>query len=122
MLAVDAVSGELVGLAGIVVWNRDKVITTHHSKRPLAEKESHKWLEGIQRAGEVLAKASRITIGSDRENNLYEEFACRPQNVHVLIRASANRNLANGEKLFDQAAKRSFVGKQRHSPRQVASR
>ena len=103
VLAVDAASGELVGLADIAVWNRDKPITTHHSKRPLAQKESQKWLNGARRAGEVLSKASRITIVSDRESDLYEDFACRPQNVYVLIRASANRNLANGERLFDHA-------------------
>ena len=104
VLAVDATSGELVGLADIAVWNRDKPITTHHSQRPLAQKESQKWLKGAQRAGEVLAKASRITVVSDRESDLYEDFACRPQNVHVLIRANANRNLANGQKLFGHAA------------------
>jgi hypothetical protein len=111
VLAIDATSGELVGLADIAVWNRDKVITTHHAKRPLTEKESQKWLNGAQRAGEVLAKASRITVVSDRESDLYEDFACRPQNVHVLIRASANRNLADGAKLFDHAARLTEAGR-----------
>lgn len=111
VLAVDAASGELVGLADIAVWNRDKLITTHHSKRPLAEKESQKWLNGARRAGEVLSKASRITVVSDRESDLYEDFACRPQNVHVLIRASSNRNLANGEKLFAHAAALAEAGR-----------
>lgn len=111
VLAVDAASGELVGLADIAVWNRDKPITTHHSKRPLAEKESQKWLNGARRAGEVLAKASRITVVSDRESDLYEDFACRPQNVHVLIRANANRNLANNGKLFDHAATLAEAGR-----------
>jgi len=41
---------------------------------------------------------------SDRESDLYDDFACRPQNAHVLIRANANRNLATGGKLFDHAA------------------
>jgi hypothetical protein len=104
VLAVDAASGELVGLADIAVWNRDTPIMTHHAKRPLEQKESQKWLTGARRAGEVLAKAARITVVSDRESDLYEDFACRPQNAHVLIRASANRNLENGEKLFDHAA------------------
>jgi hypothetical protein len=111
VLAVDAASGELVGLADIAVWNRDKPITTHHAKRPLAQKESQKWLNGARRAGEVLSKASRITVVSDRESDLYEDFACRPQNVHVLIRASANRNLANGGKLFDHATTLAEAGR-----------
>ena len=33
VLAVDAASGELIGLADIAVWNRDKPITAHHAKR-----------------------------------------------------------------------------------------
>ena len=104
VLAVDAISGELVGLADIAVWNRDKPITTHHAKRSLAQKESQKWLNGARRAGEVLSKASRITVVSYRESDLYEDFACKLGNVHVLIRATANRNLGNGGKLFDHAA------------------
>lgn len=111
VLAVDAASGELVGLADIAVWNRDKPLKTHHSKRPLAEKESRKWLNGARRAGEVLSKASRITVVSDRESDLYEDFACRPQNVHVLIRASANRNLGDGGKLFEHAATLAEAGR-----------
>ncbi len=111
VLAVDAASGELVGLADIAVWNCDKPITTHHAKRPLAQKESQKWLNGARRAGEVLAKAARITVVSDRESDLYEDFACKPQNAHVLIRASANRNLANGTKLFDHAAMLAEAGR-----------
>jgi hypothetical protein len=111
VLAVDAASGELVGLADIAVWNRDKLITTYHTKRPLAQKESQKWLNGARRAGGVLAKASRITVVSDRESDLYEDFACRPQNVHVLVGASANRNPANGIKLFDHAATLTEAGR-----------
>ena len=111
VLAVDAISGELVGLADVAVRNRDKPITTHHANRPLEEKESRKWLQGAKAASEVLSKASRITVVSDRESDLYEDFARKPVNVHVLIRASANRNLGNGEKLFDHAAKLAEAGR-----------
>lgn len=110
VLAVDAASGQLVGLADIAVWNRDKPIKTHHANRPLAEKESQKWLQGARRAGEVLSKAARITVVSDRESDLYEDFARKPGNVHVLIRACANRNLVNGGKLFDHAANLADAG------------
>jgi len=93
-----------VGLADIAVWNRGKRNDLHHARRPLDQKESRKWLHGARRASEVLAKASRITVVSDRESDLYEDFALKPGNVHVLIRASSNRNLGNGQKLFDYAA------------------
>jgi hypothetical protein len=104
VLAVDAMSGELIGLADIAVWNRSKRSDLHHARRPLDQKESRKWLHGARRVSEVLAKASRITVVSDRESDLYENFALKPENVHVLIRASSNRNLGNGQKLFDYAA------------------
>jgi hypothetical protein len=111
VLAVDAASGELVGLADIAVWNRSKPLKAHRANRPLAEKESQKWLNGARRAGDVLSKASRITVVSDRESDLYEDFARKPANVHVLIRATAKRNLANGEKLFDHAANLAEAGR-----------
>jgi hypothetical protein len=111
VLAVDAMSGELVGLADVAIWNRDKPLASHRRNRPLAEKESQKWLTGMLRASEVLAKASRITVVSDRESDLYEDFARRPDNVHVLIRSGANRNLANGEKLLDHAAALAEAGR-----------
>lgn len=104
VLAVDAMSGELLGLADIAVWNRSKQNDLHHALRPREQKESQKWLNGIKRASEVLAKALRITVVSDREGDLYEDFARKPENVHVLIRASANRNLVNGKKLFSYAS------------------
>lgn len=97
-------SGELIGLADIAVWNRSKRNDLYHARGPLDQKESRKWLFGARRASEVLAKASRITVVSDRESDLYENFALKPENVHVLIRASSDRNIGNGQKLFDYAA------------------
>lgn len=104
VLAVDAMSGELVGLADIAVWNRDTPNDLHRARRSPEQKESRKWLNGARRAGEVLVKAARISVVSDRESDLYEDFALRPENVQVLIRASANRNLVNGQKLFEYAS------------------
>lgn len=43
------------------------------------------------RVSVALAKALRITVVSDREGDSYEDFALKPGNVQVLIRASANR-------------------------------
>lgn len=51
VLAVDAMSGELVGLADIAVWNRGKRNDLHHARRPLEQKESQKWLNGSMAQG-----------------------------------------------------------------------
>lgn len=40
---------------------------------------------------------------SDRESDIYEDFARRPLTVHLLVRAGFNRRLANGAKLFAHA-------------------
>ena len=111
VLAIDALSGELLGLADIAVWNRSKQNDLHHALRPREQKESQKWLNGTRRASEVLAKALRITVVSDRESDLYEDFARKPGNVQVLIRVSANRNLVNGQKLFSYTSSLQEAGR-----------
>src|SRR5437763_14881247 len=45
------------------------------------------------RAGEVLAAANSITGVSDRESDIYEHFARRPSNVHLIVRACQNRQI-----------------------------
>ena len=45
------------------------------------------------RAGAVLAAAARITGVSDRESDIYEHFARRPDNVHLIVRACQNRRI-----------------------------
>ena len=103
VLAVDAATGALLGLADITVWNRDTGKASPHPERGLADKESGRWLAGAERAGAVLARASRITAVSDRESDIYEDFARRPEGVHLLVRASFNRRLDGGKLLFDHA-------------------
>lgn len=103
VLAVDAATGELLGLADITVWNRDKGKALPHAQRVLADKESQRWLMGAVRSGEVLARAARITVVSDRESDIYEDFARRPGAVHLLVRAGFNRRLEGGTRLFDHA-------------------
>lgn len=103
VLAVDAASGELFGLADIAAWNRRKPQTTPHWQRALEDKESGCWLTGIRRAADVLRKAAQVTVVSDRESDIYEDFAQRPASVHVLLRAGFNRRLDNGKKLFEHA-------------------
>src|SRR5579872_3597924 len=45
MLAVDADSGACLGLVGGKIWTREGVNPIPHSKRPLAERESMRWLD-----------------------------------------------------------------------------
>lgn len=98
-LAVDA-SGAVLGLADCAVWTRTggrKVGDRH--KRPLAEKESQRWLSACERTAERLSGARSITMVSDAESDIYELFAGKPEAVHLVVRSSRARRLADGRLL-----------------------
>jgi hypothetical protein len=93
VLAVDAGSGEVLGLVDAKVRNREGGKATARRSRKTSEKESQRWLDGTMRAGEVLAAAGQITGVSDRESDIYEHFARRPSPVHLIVRACQNRKI-----------------------------
>ena len=68
---------------------------------PYAPKESRRWLAGAERAGALLDEAASVTMVADRESDIYEEFALRPANVHLLTRAAQDRKLEDGRFLFE---------------------
>jgi hypothetical protein len=97
VLAVDAGSGGLLGLVDAKVWNRKGGKAKPRRARRTPQKESQRWLDATSRAGEVLAAANSITGVSDRESDIYEHFARRPDNVHLIVRACQNRKIQTGD-------------------------
>jgi len=93
VLAVDASTGGGLGLVDAKVWNREGGKAKPRRERETSQKESQRWLDGTMRAGEVLAAANSITAVSDRESDIYEHFARRPSNVHLIVRACQNRQI-----------------------------
>jgi len=93
VLAVDAGTGGLLGLVDAKVWNRTGGKAKPRRGRKTPQKESQRWLDGTMCAGEVLAAANSITGVSDRESDIYEHFARRPSNVHLIARACQNRQI-----------------------------
>lgn len=93
VLAVDAGTGGVLGLVDAKVWNRKGGKAKPRRGRKTPQKESQRWLDGTSRAGEVLAAANSITGVSDRESDIYEHFARRPSNVHLIVRACQNRQI-----------------------------
>jgi Transposase DDE domain len=93
VLAVDAGTGGMLGLVDAKVWNRKGGKVTARRSRQTPHKESQRWLDGTMRAGGVLAAADSITGVSDRESDIYEHFARRPSNVHLIVRACQNRKI-----------------------------
>jgi hypothetical protein len=103
-LAVEAGSQALLGLVSMQVWNRGRQALAPRRKRATAAKESQRWIETTQRAGEVLAAATSVTMVSDRESDFYELFVQRPHNVDLVVRACQNRRIEAEEAtdlLFD---------------------
>jgi Transposase DDE domain len=105
MLAVDADSGDCLGLLGGTVWNRPGLVSTAEHKRPLSERESRRWVETAEQARPRLDQAAQVTVVHDREGDLYPLWARVPrQGMHLLSRVMLDRRLSGGGLLFDAAA------------------
>lgn len=102
VIAVDAVDGALLGLAGASFFGRVAGKRAERRKRDFADKESRRWLEGCQRAAKLAqAGAACVTVVTDSEGDIYEDFALKPEAVEVLIRAGQDRALIDGSRLFE---------------------
>jgi len=100
-IVMGASDGALLGLLHAELLRRDGHKKPHCNNRPLAEKESRRWVDALQKAGALIdAGARQVTMIADREGDFYEDFVCRPAGVEVLIRANHDRVLANGKRLF----------------------
>ncbi len=101
-IAVDAADGALLGLLTAECLVRDETPKLHCNKRALAQKESRRWIEAMEQAEDLLTSgASGVTVIADREADLYEMFACRPEGIDVLVRANHNRKLSGGGWLYN---------------------
>jgi hypothetical protein len=100
-LAVEADSHRCLGLVGAEVWTRTEGAVAARRQRAIEDKESHRWVRGVQRAEQVLAGAALITVIDDREGDIYEKWAdARGAHVHLLTRAAQDRAVAEGGCLF----------------------
>lgn len=98
MLAVDAGDGGLLGLVSGRVWTRQGRVSVPHTRRPLSERESERWLTTAEAARSVLRKAACVTVIADRESDIYAEWARLPQaNFHLLTRAMKDRRTTQGK-------------------------
>lgn len=100
VLGVDAADGAILGLVDGVFLHREAGRKAGRRARPVANKESQRWLEGASRAAAVGASATRVTVIADRESDIYEAFARCPGNVDLLVRAAQDRALEGDERLF----------------------
>jgi hypothetical protein len=103
-IAVDADRGGLLGLVGAEVMNRIAGPAGDHKQRPAEAKESRRWLDSTCTAADVLAGAAMITVVQDREGDIYDQFARRPEGVELLVRAAQDRVVGPQQKLFAAVA------------------
>jgi len=102
MLAVDAADGACLGLLGGTVWNRPGFVASPEWARPLAERESRRWVDTAEAVRPVLAAAAMVTVVSDREGDMYPLWARVPGATwHALGRV--DRKLADSSMLFATA-------------------
>jgi DDE family transposase len=99
VMAVDAEHAGIVGLVDCLIMNRTGGKVSDRHQRAADEKESRRWLQGAEIAGERLAGAARITVVADRESDVYDLLARRPPEVDLLCRSGQDRALADGELL-----------------------
>jgi hypothetical protein len=96
-IAVDAENGGLIGLTDATFLRRRGGARARKGVRPFAQKQSRRWLDVTKRAQSLLqAGAASVTVVADRESDVYEEFALRPEGVDVVIRAQQDRTLSDG--------------------------
>jgi Transposase DDE domain len=101
VLAVDADGQDCLGLVDAQVWRRTKSKAENYKRLPIEEKESYRWVKGGSQAKAVLAEAAMVTVIDDREGDIYEKWARLPdQRTQLLTRASRDRSLAGGGRLF----------------------
>jgi hypothetical protein len=102
VLAVDADDGSCLGLVHAQIWRRKKRKAANYRELPIEKKESHRWLVGANAAKQLLSTAAAcVTIVADRESDIFEQWVRLPEgNTHLLSRASQDRLLCDGGRLF----------------------
>ncbi len=100
VLAVDAQDGAILGLIDGQFLERDGGRRAGRRAAAIEEKESFRWLEGADQAASVCAGAACVTVIADRESDIFEAFALRPERVELLVRAAHDRSLEDGRALF----------------------
>lgn len=91
-VAVDRDQATLLGVAGAHIWSR-----------PARARESERWLDSLHTAAERLAEARSIVAVSDREGDIYRQFAHRPAEVDLVVRIAQDRKLVDGGGLYTAA-------------------
>jgi transposase-like protein/transposase Tn5 family protein len=94
-----------LGVLGLRMWQRpDEPVAHERARKPIAEKESYRWLEGYQMACEVQQRCPNTLVVNvaDREGDIQECFVeamdrAVAERAEFIIRAKCNRRIATGQ-------------------------
>jgi IS4 transposase len=100
VVAVDADEEALLGLVGARIWTRDGSRVGSRAQRAIEDKESFRWIEGVEMASARLEQAAQVIVAGDQEADIWACFARRPANIELLVRARHDRPLTQGSSLF----------------------
>jgi hypothetical protein len=95
-LALTA-EGVPVGLLSQETWARDPATfgtAAQRRRRPVAEKESQKWLTGLQGVAAALPTGPRVGLVQDREADVFAFLAApRPAHIELIVRVCQPRRV-----------------------------
>lgn len=100
VIAIDVEDEAVVGLVDAEIWTRSGDRVASRRSRAIEDKESMRWLSGNQAAASVLSEAASVTMVADRESDIYQMFARKPDRLDLIVRAAQDRTLVDGTKLF----------------------
>jgi hypothetical protein len=95
-LALTA-EGVPLGVLSQKTWGRDPDTfgtAAQRRRRPVAEKESQKWLTGLQGVAEALPAGPRVVLVQDREADVFAFLAApRPPHLELIVRVCQPRRV-----------------------------
>ena len=94
----DSETEAVLGLLDAQIWTREDAIeAAPRRQRAIEDKESMRWLRGVERAGALLTDAASVVVVGDRESDIYSCFARRAAGVDLIVRAAQDRLTAGAQ-------------------------
>lgn len=103
LLAVSLEQEAVLGIWHAQVWSRETAPVANRKTRPVEAKESMRWLNATAASASLVGIAAEVIDVSDREGDIYQHFARRPEGVEMVVRAHHDRKLVGGGQMFAAA-------------------
>lgn len=114
ILAVD-VQGCALGILDQHIWARDNAQmgkTTNRKQLPITQKESNRWIQGVEHCQKLLVDCKKIITIADREADIYDLFAmAKAPNSELLIRATHDRKTLSGNTIWKEIEQEEIIAR-----------